>query len=361
MLEGIKVLDFTMLLPGPYASLRLADLGAEVIKVEPPGGDPARHVQSAAVFNANNRNKSSITIDLKTLEGKAQALTLLKGTDVVLEGFRPGVADRLGIGFEAAQAVNPQIIYCSLTGYGQTGPMRDLAGHDINYMAMSGLLAQLSGQENRPVVPKIQMADLVGGIVASEAVLAALVARSKSGQGQHLDVAMADAMMGLLTTHVLIEDAEGYPYGVEQLGGSVVCYNLYQTADRRYVSLGALEPKFWKTFCKAVEHPEWSSQQFSAAREENPVFKAISRLFLQHNLEFWATLGRDVDCCLQPVLNVGEVAGSVYAQERNMVFDLPTREGRRLRLVSTHAGGRTASGTGQRFLEPPELSHGPLQ
>lgn len=359
MLEGIRVLDFTMLLPGPYASLRLADLGAEVIKIEPPGGDPARQVQNAAVFKANNRNKASVTIDLKTHKGRDHAVTLLQHTDVVLEGFRPGVADRLGIGFAVAHAVNPQVIYCSLTGYGQTGPMRNLAGHDINYMAISGLLGQWSDHEHRPVVPKIQMADLVGGIVASEAILAALVARNKTGQGQHLDVAMADAMVGLLNTHILIEDQDGYPYGVEQLTGSVVCYNLYQTADHRYISLGALEPKFWQMFCQAVDRPEWIGHQFSAAHEDNPIYQAIRQLFLQCDLEFWATLGRHVDCCLQPVLNVGEVARGI-AHERDMVFDLPTPEGGRVRQVSTHAGGHPTSGSGPRCLDP-ALSPDPLR
>ncbi|RIV16573.1 CoA transferase [Alicyclobacillaceae bacterium I2511] len=285
LLQGIRVLDFTSLLPGPYAGLRLSDLGAQVVKVEPPGGDPARYMGDAlagggVVFLANNRNKGSVVLDMKTPTGREQALALARDADVVLEGFRPQVADRLGIGYVDIKKVNPGVIYCSLTGYGQTGPMSALAGHDLNYMAISGMLSQFTDDRGEPVMPKLQLADLLGGVVASEAILAALVNRQRTGKGCRLDVAMTDALMGLLNTHTLIHAATGYRWGVEELNGHLICYHLYETRDGRTVSLGALETKFWQTFCNEVGHPDWVSAQFTEAVADNPVFQAIKEPFL---------------------------------------------------------------------------------
>jgi alpha-methylacyl-CoA racemase len=360
LLTGVKVVDFTPLLPGPYASLRLADLGAEVVKVEPPGGDPARYIGlnsagAGVVFLANNRNKTSVVLDLKAASGQSEAMALVESADVVLEGFRPGVADRLGIGYEAVRRVNPRIVYCSLTGYGQTSPLADMAGHDLNYMATSGMLAQFRDAEGRPVVPKVQLADLLGGVVASEAILAALLHRERTGEGRYLDVAMTDALMGLLTMHALIDAVNGYPWGVQELGGGLICYNLYRTRDGRMVSLGALEPKFWEAFCAGVKRPDWVQAQFTPATLENPVFREVTDLFAQRSLAEWTQFGQQVDCCLQPVLEVNEAFASDYAKARGMVWDAETPTWGTLRQVHTHAGGSREPGQRPRCSEPPRL------
>lgn len=355
MLQGIKVLDFTMLLPGPYATLRLSDLGAEIVKVEPPGGDPARRLGDGVVFLANNRNKNSVVLDLKTETGIARALDLARSCDVIVEGFRPGVASRLGIGYDAVREINPEAIYCSVTGYGQSGPMRDLAGHDLNYLAISGVLDQLRDSAGTPIVPSIQFADLLGGVVAVEAILAALVQRQRTGRGQYLDIAMTDALIGLLTNHLLIEGKTGYGHGVEVLSGSVLCYNLYETHEGCYMSLGALEPKFWRSFCQAVQRSEWIPLQFSPATDDNPTFRELTQLFLQHDAGYWTALGNQADCCLQPVLHVDELKAQEQLRARGMIFDVLTQHWGSLQQVSTHAGGHQVQGTGLRH-EPQELA-----
>lgn len=360
LLQGIRVVDFTSLLPGPYATLRLADLGAEVIKVEPPGGDPARHMGDVlagggVVFLANNRNKGSVVLDMKAPTGREQALTLTRHADVVLEGFRPGVADRLGIGYETVQQDNPGVIYCSLTGYGQTGPLAVMAGHDLNYMAISGMLSQFTDGCGRPVMPKVQLADLLGGVVASEAILAALVRRQRTGEGCKLDVAMTDALMGLLNSHALIHTATGVRRGVEELSGQLVCYHLYETKDGRTVSLAALEAKFWQAFCDGVGHPEWIPAQLTRADGDNPVFYQVRDVLAGKTLAEWADFGQQVDCCLQPVWEIDEALASQHAQDRGVAWDMNSSSWGVLRQVWTHAGGHNTRLHHEEEYEPPPL------
>ncbi len=350
MLEGIRILDFTMLLPGPYATLRLAELGAEVIKVEPPQGDPARNINDGWVFLANNRNKGSAVLDLKTDSGHAEALELARSSDVVIEGFRPGVVTRLGIDYPQIQSINPGVIYCSLTGYGQSGPRRNLAGHDLNYLAVSGVLDQLSGGDGVPVVPAIQFGDLIGGITVSEVILAALWERGQTGQGKFLDIAMTDALTGLLTNHALIQAKTGYRHGVEVLNGSALCYHLYATKEGRYMALAALEPKFWQAFCRAVERPEWISKQFSPTQPENPTFLEIVRLFQSRDLLYWTRMGEQADCCLTPVLHIDEVS---EARNAERIFDMETAHWGVLRQVAIHAGSHGMKPV--MWYEPPPL------
>jgi alpha-methylacyl-CoA racemase len=344
-LQGIRVIDFTSLLPGPYATLRLAELGAEIIKIEPPnGGDPARHFSpkidgTGAIFLANHRNKQSLVLDLKTQDGRTAALSLMEEADVVIEGFRPGVMRKLGLDYDAVRAINPRIVYCSLTGYGQAGPLAHLAGHDLNYVALSGVLSQLRGEDGRLVMPSVQLGDIVGGIVASEAILAALVHRGRTGEGAYLDVAMTDALAGMLTYQALVQQATGYQNGIPQLNGTVVCYHLYDTADGRTVSLGALESKFWRNFCEAVGKPEWMDGQFSEAVDGEPVYEEVKALFRSRTLTEWAEFGLQVDCCLQPVWDVGEFLESDYAKARHIPVQFDTPSGRKWMLTNTHAGG----------------------
>ena len=334
-LSGIQIVDFTNLLPGPYATMRLSDLGAEVVKVEPPnGGDPARYTGpvvsgSGVVFTANSRKKRCVVIDLKTDTGQEQALSLVKGADVVIEGFRPGVMKRFGLDYKSVSVINPKVVYCSLTGYGQSGPFANQAGHDLNYMSISGMLAQLRDNKGEPIVPSVQFADLIGGIAASEAILAALVKRERTGEGSYIDVAMTDALIGMLHVHALLQYETGEEHGIPELNGSLVCYHLYQTKDGRTFSLGALESKFWRNFCEAVGKPEWASAGLTEAADENPVYEGVKSLFLSKPFAEWLVFSENVDCCLQPVLNISEVLNSTHVKERHIVFDkqITTRKG----------------------------------
>ncbi len=353
-LSGIRVIDFTNLLPGPYATLRLAELGAEVVKVEPAGGgDGARSAGpqvagTGAIFLANNRNKQSIVLDLKTEVGHSAALRLMEDADVVLEGFRPGVMHKLGLDYDTVARIRPNVIYCSLTGYGQSGPLSKFAGHDLNYLAQSGMLAQLQPAESAtsdpPLTPSIQFADLIGGIVASEAILAALVQRANTGIGAYLDVAMTDALIGMLHGHALLQEATGAEHGLEELRGTRVSYHLYQTSDFRAVSLAAIEPKFWQNFCVAVGKPQWLTHPFAPAVAGNPVFEEIKAWFQSISFAECVTLGQTVDCCLQPVWNLAEMLTSPHVKARNIVSYLVAATGEQLTQLDTHAGGHPTGG-----------------
>lgn len=308
MLEGIRVVDFTRYLPGPYATLRLADMGAEVIKVESPGtGDPARVMGDGFVYRANNHKKKSVTINLKSTKGQALAVQLACQADVVVEGFRPGVADALGIGYEELQKVRPEIIYCSISGYGQTGPLSKLGGHDLNYMALSGVLSQLTDQEGSPSQPGIQLADMLGGIVASEAILAALINKPRTGKGKFLDISLTGALTGLMNLHQLIHKEIGDENGLPELRGTLISYRLYETQDGRYISLCALERKFWENFCLAVGQEKWIDDHLSQAAEENQTFREVKALFKSRTFAQWSRFSCETDCCLAPVLGTGEL------------------------------------------------------
>lgn len=359
VLSHIRVIDFTRLLPGPYATLRLADLGAKVIKVEEPTGDPARHTGTSSgeetegpVFLANNRNKRSIVLDLKTEEGRDRALALASTADVVIESFRPGVANNLGIGYSAISRVRTDIVYCSLTGYGQSGPLSQLGGHDLNYMARSGLLSQLTDQDGNTVIPGMQFADFIGGIVASEAILAALVARDKTGRGACLDVSMTHALMGLLTNHALLH-GQGKQEGLGVLTGQVICYQLYRTKDGRMVSMAALEPKFWKAFCTYFGREDWIPLQMAPAKPGNPMFDELQTLFLGKDFSEWVLICDALDGCIAPVFHVTEALASNLATHHRAVFSLDSSEWGSLLQVHTHAGGFPSDDGPQ--VPPPKL------
>ncbi|HZG71533.1 MAG TPA: CoA transferase [Chondromyces sp.] len=319
MLSGLKVFDFTQYLPGPYATLRLADLGADVIKIERPGGDPARSLSGGKVFEANNRGKKSIVVDLKDREEQRNLVQLLQEADVIIESFRPGVMASLGLGYEQLANQNPGLIYCSLSGYGQAGTLSKLGSHDINYMALSGVLSQLKDQNGRPVHPSITFADLIGGMAASEAILAAAFKRERSGEGSYIDLAMTDVVMSLLTNHVLYEGGRGVP----SLTGDIVSYHLYETKDGRFMSMGALELKFWQNFCFALERPDWVEHHFSPVREDNPVYKEVCAKFRSKTFAEWIEFSEKIDCCMAPVLEIEESIHSTYNKERQRIFSAP--------------------------------------
>ncbi|TCT22370.1 crotonobetainyl-CoA:carnitine CoA-transferase CaiB-like acyl-CoA transferase [Melghiribacillus thermohalophilus] len=322
MLQGIRILDFTQYLPGPFASLRLAEYGAEVIKIEPLNGDPAKYMTihgHSPLYTANNRNKKSMTLNLKTDEGQRIARQLIEQSDVVMESFRPGVMKRLGLDYEQVKTCNENIIYLSLTGFGQKNSMAHLGSHDLNYVALSGTLDQLRDQHGKPVHPSIPFADLIGGIAASEAILAALVQKGETGKGTYIDLALSDVMVSMMNSHVMISHLSGNKHGVPILDGSFIHYHIYETKDGRYMSLAALEYKFWKNFCEAAGKPDWVRAYPDHMGIEDPLYQEVKRLFLSRTQKEWTDFGLKHDCCLFPVLDVNEITHSSYIQERQLI------------------------------------------
>ncbi|OEG00209.1 alpha-methylacyl-CoA racemase [Vulcanibacillus modesticaldus] len=312
VLNGVRIIDFSLYIPGSYTSLRLAELGAEVIKIEPLFGSPLRNFgqtpeEKGVVFEAYNGNKKSIAINLKDVEGQKLAKELIEQVDVVLESFRPGVMKRFGLDYQEIKEIKNDIIYCSLSGYGQSGIMAEYGSHDLNYLALSGILSQLIDQKGRPILPSITFADIIGGIVASEKIIAALFMHEKTGEGNYLDISLMDTMLSLMKTRIFTDKKLGKDNVISQLDGELISYNIYQTKDGRYVSLAALESKFWENFCLAVGHEEWIPYHLSTKSSQNPIFNQLKDLFKSRTLEEWTNFGLDVDCCLTPILEVGEV------------------------------------------------------
>lgn len=309
-LDGVRVLDLTRLLPGPFCTMLLADLGADVLKLEEPnGGDPARHMgqgaERASVFLMVNRNKRSLTLDLKAAEGRELLLRLVDGADVLVESFRPGVMERLGLGYEAVLAKrNPRLVYATLSGWGQSGPYRDRAGHDLNYLAVAGILGYNADREGQPVVPAVQVADLGGGTLAAVAILAALWSRQHTGRGQAVDVSLFGAAVTWLPTLIgsLFGDGRAAAPGEPLLAGGLPQYDVYATADGRHVSLGALEPKFLLNFLERVGRPE-----LAQLRDRDELRRELQAIFCQRSLEAWVAYLADVDTCFAPVNTLEEM------------------------------------------------------
>jgi crotonobetainyl-CoA:carnitine CoA-transferase CaiB-like acyl-CoA transferase len=308
-LEGLRVLDLTRLLPGPFCSMLLADLGADVIKIEEPGtGDPARHSahrrgDTGALFLLVNRNKRSLTLDLKSSDGHDLLLRMVDGADVLVEGFRPGVMQRLGLGYETLAARNPRLIYASLSGFGQSGPYRDRAGHDLNYLALAGVLGYNVGRDGQPVPPAVQVADLGAGTLAALAILAAVVSRQQTGQGQSVDVSLFASAVSWLPTLIapLLGMGQSVEPGEPMLAGGLPQYDVYATADGRYVSLGALEPKFLESFCQRVGRPE-----LVELRDRGRLRDELLQIFASRSLQEWVECLADVDTCFAAVNTLEE-------------------------------------------------------
>ncbi|MCL8208026.1 MAG: CoA transferase [Actinomycetia bacterium] len=320
MLEGVVVLDCSRLLPGPFATRWLAALGAQVIRVEAPGGGEAPNPLGALL----DAGKARIVVDLKTEQGRRDFLRLAARADVVLESFRPGVSARLGIDYATVRAVNPRLVYVSLTGWGQTGPLAPRAAHDINYLAVAGFFGLTRDRDGRPVLPGTQVADLVGSAQAVVGILAALWERERTGRGRYLDVAMLDGAVAWQAVFLAPFLAGGPPPepGGHALLGRYVCYNFYRTRDGRWMSLGALEPKFWRAFVDAVGRPEWLGGQWAPADGQG-LHREVADLFAQRDQAAWTALGEEADCCLFPVLEAEEAWHHPQVQTR--VADGPQR------------------------------------
>ena len=331
-LAGIRVLDLSRLLPGPFCTLMLADLGAEVLKVEEPEkGDYSRHYRVnigglGVNFLALNRGKKSITLNLKHPEGPKILKKLAGSADVLLEGFRPGVMDRLGVGYEALSAINSRLIYCSLTGYGQTGPYRDYPGHDINYMGYAGASSMTGRRGEDPRIPGVQVADIGGGaLMAAFAILAAIIARQTTGRGQYIDVAMMDGVAfweGIYFSAAAINAAEAAP-GEMRLNGGQINYNIYRTSDDRFVTLGALEDKFWQNFCQLVNRPDLSDKVAATGAERDRLEAELRALFLTRTKDQWMKLLAGEDVCFGPVNTLREALENPQLAARNMFIEVP--------------------------------------
>jgi crotonobetainyl-CoA:carnitine CoA-transferase CaiB-like acyl-CoA transferase len=330
-LSDVTVLDLTGLLPGPYATQLLADLGADVVKVERPGtGDGARMMgagEGPDVFSAVNRGKRSVTLDLKTDAGREAFLHLAERADVVVEGFRPGVVDRLGVGYDAVSERNPGIVYCSLSGFGATGPHRDRAGHDLNYIGMAGLLDMTRAEpDGRPAIPGVPVADMAGGLCCARSVVSALLSRELGdGRGEHLDVSLTDAVLSLSQSVAPEAFGNGSPRGgATALTGKFPCYDVYETADGGYVTLSALEPAFWRGFCEAVDREDLVSEQYAsdpAVREA--LREEVAGVFAERTREEWEDLLGEADAMVAPVRSVAEAVESEQARERVVVEEPP--------------------------------------
>jgi crotonobetainyl-CoA:carnitine CoA-transferase CaiB-like acyl-CoA transferase len=307
VLDGIVVLDLTRLLPGAVATQQLVDWGAEVIKIEEPrAGDYAREM-NPAVFARTNRGKKSVAIDLKHPDGRANFIQLARHADVIVEGNRPGVMARLGLGYEDLCGVNPRLIYVSLTGYGQAGPYAQLAGHDLNYLALGGVLSL-----NLPIIPGVQIADLVGGSMqAVTGILLALLARNQTGEGRFIDVSMYAGVKSLLTIPLSawLDTGREPTAGNEVLSGRYACYSLYQAADGRWLAIGALEPKFWSELCRRLGAEDLIARQFEDPPDR--VKERIASIFRTKAAKDWFEELRDTDCCVTLVRTISEVAAEV--------------------------------------------------
>lgn len=324
LLRGLRVLDVSRLLPGPFCSMYLAQLGADVIKVEEPkGGDYARTL-SPELFSLVNRGKQSITLDLRKPEGAELFRMLAARADVVLESFRPGVMDRLGCGYQALKAVNPKLVFAALTGYGQTGPYRDRAGHDINYCGYAGALDQIGPAGGPPVVPNTQIADLAGGALnCAVGILAAIIGARSTGQGCFVDASMLDGTFALQVVPLATQRALGnsLPRGTDMLSGGLPNYGVYECADGRHMAIGALEPKFFLNFCAAVQRPDLAKLALAPGKAGAPLRSALTELFRSRTRDEWETLLADQDCCVSAVLSPEESRRNAQIQARQLAPD----------------------------------------
>ncbi len=324
-LKGIQILDLARLYPGPLAAMMAAQMGAEVVKIEDPENpDPMRFYppfvkgQSAGHL-AVNAHKKSLALKLRAPEGRAIFHELVKQADVLIEGFRPGVMAANNLDYQQLRQINPRLVYISLTGYGQTGPYAQTAGHDLNYIAYAGVLAATGGPD--PVAPGPQIADVAGAYMTLNAITAALFARERTGYGQYADISMLDGVLPFMTLQLAHQRAApgSSKRGQSLLSGGAACYSVYPCKCGRFVALAALEQKFWEAFCRAVNRPDWVDQQFAKGPQAMTLKTEVKTLFQQKTRDQWMTLAAQEDLCLSPVLELDEVDKDPQLQSRNMI------------------------------------------
>lgn len=332
-LHGVRVLDLTRLLPGPVATMHLADMGAQVIKIEDPGaGDYARTMgqvrhQVSQFFVAVNRGKQFLRLDLKNASARDELLQMVDSADVLVESFRPGVMDRLGLGWKVLKQRNPKLVMCSISGYGQDGPFAQNAGHDINYTGYAGMLEQNAGPDGIPALSNLQVGDLLGGSQAAlQGILAALVAVKIGGLGRYVDVSMTDVVFAHNIMPLVAVNNHGKPAapGLDLLTGGVACYNVYRTSDQRFIAVGALELKFWEVCCDVLQRPDlkarhWSLGQPVGGTDALALKAELDQIFSKHTMAEWTEKFAGHDCCVSPVLRTDEAIAHPLFRARGMI------------------------------------------
>lgn len=321
-LEGVRVLDLSQYLPGPFATRMLADMGADVIKVEPPGGEPGRRLERngqesiSPYYHVVNAGKRVISLDLKDEADSARFADLVQRADVLLESFRPGVMERLGFGEQRLKALNPKLIHCALSGYGQAGPLRLASGHDLNYVALTGTLSA-TGTREQPAIPFPPMADHSGAMVAVASILGALFARTRGGNGVFLDVSLSESLLFLQELAFAFDARRS----VGLLTGGAACYQIYRTADDQFVTISPLEPKFWANFCNALGHSEWIGRQYEPL-PQTQLIDEVAALIATQPLRHWDPLLTEADCCYQAVIGHDQVPDHPHVRARGLVGQL---------------------------------------
>jgi crotonobetainyl-CoA:carnitine CoA-transferase CaiB-like acyl-CoA transferase len=348
-LEGIRVLDLSRLLPGPFLTMVLADMGADVIKIEAPViGDYLRQLpptkgKMSGRFLSVNRDKRSLVLNLKDDKGRDAFMRLVETADVVVESFRPGVMRKLGIDFEALQARNKNVILCSISGYGQSGPYEKRAGHDLNYIALAGVLAMGGERNGKPMMPGTQIADLAGGgLWGATAILGALVGRERNG-GQHLDISMTEGSLALLAAEIGNLDCVATPptRGAETLNGALACYGVYETKDKKFIAVGALEPKFWMAFNNAIGRKGDMGEVIAPQEKQAAIREEIAGLLMEKNRDQWSEIFAAHDCCTEAVLEIDELQDHPLHKSRQVFFTIPSEDGEVLQ-VRTPVGQASA-------------------
>ncbi len=328
-LEGIRVLDLSQLLPGSLCTQILADLGAEVLKIEnPKGGDIFRWTPPlvktlGSFFHVTNRNKKGMKLNLRDPEGRKIFLKMVPQADVLLDNFRPGAMQRMGLGYEDLKKINPRLIYCSLTGFGQDGPYRDRAAHDLNFLSLSGVLDLLGEKGGRPIVPAVQIAGAGGGSInAALGILASLLRRERTGAGQYLDVAILDGLNPFLALSMsqYLADGQLPRRGETLVGGGYAFYNVYETSDGKYLALGSLEEKFWAEFCRAIDREDLIAEQFAPAPRQDELIDEVRSIIRQKTRQEWIDLLSQYDTCFSPVNTLEEALQDPHIQHRGLWF-----------------------------------------
>lgn len=324
-LAGIRVLDLSRMLPGPYCSMVLADHGAEVIAIE-----DRKFQEDGLFFNDLNRNKQHMSLNLKSPGGLEIFFKLADQADVILEGFRPGVVGRLGVDYAAVSKRNPRIVYCSISGYGQTGPLRNRVGHDVNYISEAGVLDLIGEKGGRPTIPGVQIADIAGGSMnAAVGILMALLAREKTGKGQYIDISMTDGVVGLLSLPYYFSMLSGKKQQASDmlLSHRFACYNTYQTEDGRFIAIGAVENRFWKNLCLHLKRPDYVVMQYDETRRQE-IIEDMRKIFLSKSMSDWQAELAELEVCFSVVRNLDEILVDPHFQEREMVHGYTGPDGK---------------------------------
>ena len=338
-LESIKILDFTRNAPGMFCTMVLGDLGADVLMVERPmdaqlseyqrlvaGIDSPEDARRKADYNALQRNKRSITLNLREQEAREIVYRLAGDTDVVVEGFRPGVMDRLGVGYQKLSETNPRLVYCSISGYGQDGPYASMAGHDINYISFAAALGLFGhSQEERPAIPLNLVADYAGGgLCSAVAILAALLARRQTGRGQYVDISMTEGVLYMMASLISDHFSEGLApqRGTSRLNGGAPYYNVYQTKDGKYFTIAAIEPWFWQNLCRAIDREDLAPHQSAKGDQRAKVFRALEETFITRTRDEWFELLKDQSISVGKVYSLAEALADPQVTQRGMVVEV---------------------------------------